>query len=123
MSRDDWPEMSYTAAMMADHAPRRRKVIGYRSCENVSIEECARRKQAVRLNARQQALLAHLESKRELPAPRYANGYIGQKQAEERLERLGVWRVTWLSVLLEGDSLLEGDLPPHPLEQKVQDDL
>ena len=108
MSRDDWPEETYTGAMMADLQRRGtasplRKVIGYCSKEKVSVEQRGKSKETVRLNARQRALLAHLESDGELPAPRYARGYIGQKLATARLCRLGVWRVTWLSPVFEDD--------------------
>jgi len=110
VSREDWPEMSYTGAMMADlqrkgTAPPPRKVVAYRDRENVSEEERQKNKETVRLNARQRALLAHLESDGELPAPRYAGGYVGQKHATERLCRLGVWRVSW------SDPVFEDDLP------------
>ncbi len=108
MSRDDWPEMSYTGAMMEDLrrkgiAPPHRKVIGSRSMENVSEEEREKNKATVRLNVRQRALLAHLESDGELPAPRYARSYFGQKHATARLCRLGVWRETWLEPVFEDD--------------------
>ena len=106
MSRDDWPEMSYTAAMMVDlPLPPTRRVVAWRSRENVSEEERLKNKQIVRLNARQRSLLAHLESGGELPAPRYTGGYIGEKRAIERLCRLGVWRTSWSEPVYEDEVL------------------
>ena len=107
MSREDWPEMSYTAAMMEDlrlNMGPSRKVIGYRDKENVSEEQRDKTKATVRLNARQRTLLPHLKSNRELPAPCYAGGYTGEKSAIARLCNLGVWRETWSEAIYEDDA-------------------